>query len=696
MLKPEIIQKLHIFALSAFAFAQPLYDLLGSNAAFFTVRNNGVADILIFTLFLSLFIPAVLVLTIEATGLFGKSVRKFFHVFILALLFAIIVLPVLKQIPAINTLFTVIFASMLGAGFVFLYLNKPALQLFITYLSPAVLLFPLLFLFNSQTYHLLFPAEAPKIETTNIKSEIPIVMIIFDELPVSTLMSGEHQIDRKLFPGFASLAETATWYTNISIVAEYTIQAIPALLTGNFPSEKAHTDRPKYSFIDWLDLPSYQYHPKNLFTALSSQYELRVFETVSSLCPKSLCEHTYDRSVSLNRQLIDLFDDLFIVYQHIVLPRDMTKKLPRIDMDWSDFFINDLENFHDDLEEDDVASFQRFVDSLTPSNKPTLYFHHTTLPHGPWKYLPSGKSYESPDYSYALAGNLQWEKDANLREPYQRHLLQTMFADKLLANALNKLKQEDIFNDAIIIVTADHGASFKQGEPFREVNQNNYADIMDVPLLIKYPGQKEAVINATKIQSIDIMPILFDALNESYPWEIDGSTPNNKKRLGNDKLPIFLKKGRVKYILHEKSKKLETVEWKASLIGNNGVNGIYGGAEYIHLIGQNINIECARKISDLEITNKVNNFNSINLASNRIPASIMGVKPRKLLAETEVLAVTVNNRIAAVMPSTPVSAGTEYFHTMIDGEFIKNGDNLIDAYILNMSDKCRSQLPSNS
>ena len=67
----------------------------------------------------------------------------------------------------------------------------------------------------------------------------------------------------------------------------------------------------------------------------------------------------------------------------------------------------------------------------------------------------------------------------------------------------------------------------------------------------------------------------------------------------------------------------------------------------------------------------------------------MGVKPRKLLTETEVLAVTVNNRIAAVMPSISVSAGTEYFHTMIDGEFIKNGNNSIDTYILNVSDKCR-------
>ena len=46
MLSPSISYKLHLFTLAAFAFAQPLYDLLGKNAEFFPVRNNEVADIL--------------------------------------------------------------------------------------------------------------------------------------------------------------------------------------------------------------------------------------------------------------------------------------------------------------------------------------------------------------------------------------------------------------------------------------------------------------------------------------------------------------------------------------------------------------------------------------------------------------------------------------------------------------------------
>jgi len=688
MLKPAITYKLHIFSLSAFAFAQPLYDLLGKNAAFFTVRNNGVADIIIFTAFLSLLIPTALVFIIESVRLLSKKAWIFFHLFVVTLLVSIITLPILKQIPAINTIFTASFALLFSITFTFFYQKKNVLKLFLTYLSPAALIFPLIFLLNSQVYYLLFPPKLPEIEITSIKSTTPIVMIVFDELPVSTLMSDKYIIDNKLFPGFASLAKTATWYPNTSTVAESTIQAIPALLTGNLPPEKQSDDRPKLNFSDWLDLPSYQYYPRNLFTALNSQYELRVFETVSSLCPTTLCEPTFDFSMNLNLRLDELFNDLFLVYQHTVLPKDITRTLPRIDMNWSDFFVNDIEDFHDNIKENDAASFQRFINSLTPSNKPTLYFHHTTLPHGPWKYLPSGKNYKASSFLHALALNLVWKDDFDLREPYQRHLLQTMFADKLLSDAFNKLKQENIFDNSIIIVTADHGASFRHGEAFRSVGKNNYADIMDVPLFIKYPKQKNPSINVTQLQLIDVIPTLFKALGDKYPWKTDGTAADNKKVQDFEKMPIVQTNGDIKYINHNRNKKFETVEWKKNLIGNNGVNGIYGGPGYHHLIGQRIKTECARTLADIEIINTEKNFTYVMSDSNTIAASIRGTVPKNPLRDTEVLAITLNDNIAAILTSTSVSNDSKYFHTMIDERLVRNGNNHIDIYALEISGEC--------
>ncbi len=682
MLEPKTVLRLHIFTLSAFAFAQPLYDLLGKNAEFFPIRNNETADILALTVFLSLLVPAILVVITEAARLAGKSTWKLAHIFVVALLFVIIILPVLKEIPAITTAFTAVFALLLSATFVYLYKTKQAFQLFLTYLSPAILIFPLLFLLNSQVTYLLFPPDPPQVEVTDIKAETPIVMIIFDELPVSTLMSDKNKIDDKLFPGFAALAENSTWYTNATTVAEYTIQSIPSILTGNLPDENSKKDHSTYNLGDWMDIPTYQHYPRNLFTALGTQYELRVFETVTSLCPEEMCEHTYDYSMNLNHRLSDLLSDLFMVYLHIILPTDITKDLPRIDMGWDDFVAHNYDAFSDHIKKDDVNVFQSFIDSLTLSDRPTLYFHHTTLPHTPWKYLPSGKVYESLNLS------LSKKEVAGIREPYQRHILQSMFADRLLSNAIEKLKQENIFDRSIIIVTADHGASFKHDEAYRETSQNNYADIMDVPLFIKYPGQNNAIINTNRLQLTDVIPIIFNVLDSKYPWNIDGTYPDDSTTHTSNKLPIVKENGTTSYITHNPDKKLETIEWKSKIIGNIGVSGIYGGPEHWHLIGQRINMECAREITDARIIDEEKNFSEVDLSSNKIISSIKVTTPASPLAENEVLAVSINSNIAAIITSNLIPTNTDYMYTMIDPQQIKSGDNHVNVYALDISDKC--------
>ena len=685
---PSITYKLHILTLSAFAFAQPLYDLLGKNAEFFPVRNNESTDILLLIVLLSVLLPAALAGIVEAGRIFGRRLWEILHLCLITLLVTIITLPALKNIPAISTAFTYIFASLIGIAFAYFYLKKGAMRLFLTYLSPASLIFPVLFIFNSQVSHLLFQAEPPELEATNIKSKTPIVMIIFDELPVSTLMSEKYQIDRNLFPGFASLAATSTWYPNTATVAEYTVQAIPAILTGNLPSGNSGADIPKHNLEDWLDIPSYRSHPRNLFTALGSNYDLRVFETVSSLCPESLCIHSQDHKEPLKQRLAELCSDLFIVYLHIVLPKDAASRIPRIDMNWADFVGNNFDNIHHEIKSDDVNRFEHFIRSLTPSNKPALYFHHSTFPHNPWKYLPSGNEYDLLDYSHALSTELVWMNDADLREPYQRHLLQTMYADRLLGEALGKLKTEGIYDEAIIIVTSDHGASFKHNESFRSVSQNNYADIMDIPLFVKYPKQYTASIDTTRLQSIDIIHVLFSAIGEAFPWKTDGNASivasTNTKR----QLPVFPKKGTVKYINHDPERKFDTVAWKKTLFGNTGIRGIYGGPDHAHLIGQSINKECSKELTDITVFGQGENIISIDPSSGKINSLVKIMTPEKPPTQTDLVAVIVNNEIAAILPEYSLSRNTEYFYTMIHEKPLKSGINHVSISRLHTPEKC--------
>ena len=100
-----------------------------------------------------------------------------------------------------------------------------------------------------------------------------VVMFVFDELPTVALLDGRGQIDAELYPNFARVAAMSTWYRNNTSVASFTMQAVPAILTGRLSSS---------SSADRAD-------DENLFTLLAGSYEMHVQEQITRLCPDEVC-----------------------------------------------------------------------------------------------------------------------------------------------------------------------------------------------------------------------------------------------------------------------------------------------------------------------------------------------------------------------------------------------------------------------
>ena len=69
--------------------------------------------------------------------------------------------------------------------------------------------------------------EAADVRVGNPKR---VVFVVFDELPTESLLDGSGRVDAELFPNFARLAATSTWYRNESTVAPYTQTAVPAIV----------------------------------------------------------------------------------------------------------------------------------------------------------------------------------------------------------------------------------------------------------------------------------------------------------------------------------------------------------------------------------------------------------------------------------------------------------------------------------
>ena len=93
---------------------------------------------------------------------------------------------------------------------------------------------------------------------------------------MQTILNRDGHIDPELYPNFAALAADGVWYRNTTTAANYTTYAVPANLTGRVPEDNRSAVASE--------------HPENLFTMLAGQFDLDVIETVTKLCPTSLCD----------------------------------------------------------------------------------------------------------------------------------------------------------------------------------------------------------------------------------------------------------------------------------------------------------------------------------------------------------------------------------------------------------------------
>ena len=180
---------------------------------------------------------------------------------------------------------------------------------------------------------------------------------------------------------------------------------------------------------------------------------------------------------------------------------------------------------------------QHIWECLKPSERPLFCFTHLVLPHYPWTFLPSGDQYQSdfswpsiPAGSHGELGEV-WDDDPQtvLRNEH-RYRLQVGYVDRFIGQLLDRLQESKMLNESLLIVTADHGVSFRSGHSRRVPDADNLADIVSIPLFIKYPGQTEGRIDDRNIESVDLLPTVADVLGLQLPEPVDGTSALHERR----------------------------------------------------------------------------------------------------------------------------------------------------------------------
>jgi hypothetical protein len=678
----------------AFAFAQPLFEVLSDNAAFFAIRGSEPTDIVVFAIGLVLLPPLVLTAVETVATAVSPELGRGLHLAIVGLLLAVLALQVLDRLPGDPPGPVLIALAVVASGLAAtIYARARPVRSALTLLAPAPLLFLAVFLFVSPVSRLVFPSEGGA-QVADVPVGHPIVMVVLDQFPLPTLLSGDGSIDAERYPNFAALARGSYWFRNTAATSDLTELAVPAILTGVRP--------------DPSDLPILHDHPDNLFTLLGRSHDLHVTETVTHLCPRALCRVSRP---GFGDRMDSLLSDVRVVALRMVLPSDLDDELPSVAGRWQGFDagddvaggataleaterVADLRNLQNRRE-----LFGRFVDSIEPDAgaRPPFHFIHLLLPHFPFEYLPSGRSYGNANLIVGLDDELNWSDDpAAVERAYQRHVLQAGFVDRQLGELVRRLQSTGLYDRSMIVVTADHGATFRPGAPLLGWGSDTVYDMLPVPFFVKAPGQRRGRPVDAHLQTIDVVPTIAELLEVQVPWKLSG-----RSGLGADA-------DRQAGLLHHPGEDprpfsfarfdrelRDALDRKLDLFGSGPIESVYRVGPRRDLLGRHAREFSTAHLPGLRATlDRPVAFDVVPASSSFVPAHVTAELSGPGAGEPRVVAIALNGRIAAVARSVP-QRGTDRarLSAILPEDAFRPGGNRLQVLALASSGRSASVAP---
>jgi hypothetical protein len=507
----------------------------------------------------------------------------------------------------------------------------------------------------------------------------PLVAVLFDELPVTSLMDDRGRVDAARYPAFGALARDSTWFRNAYAIYDSTERAQPAIFDGNYPSEDK--------------LPTSSDHPNSIFTLFAKTHGLNVSEEATSVCPRDLCkDERLDESYG--SRMGSMSEDLGLVWLHVVSPPGIEADLASVSENWGNFggdepagggAPGDKPDTRSNLNRNRNKRFDSWISDIRPSNRPALNFKHTLLPHVPWQYLPSGKQYRrtARDPIPGLSSEA-YNDQGQLDSLYQRHLLQLGFADYELGKLVRHLKRNGLYDKSLIVVAADHGVAFDRGQrDRRRLSRRNAEKISPIPFFLKAPGQKEGRIDPAYAETVDILPTIFDVLDVRPRVRMDG-----RSALGRE-----VRRRRTIRILERNSfeplrfsaaewerRKRRVVERQLRLFGVGR-----DGPLRLFRIGPNQEL-LSRAVGELPVTRgsgarfvAPEEYRNVDLRSPTVPVHVTGYLDEVPTGRD--LAVAVNGRIRAVTRSFKLATRDDVlFAAMVPEQSFHQGRNRVEVF----------------
>ncbi|HZP12768.1 MAG TPA: sulfatase [Nevskiaceae bacterium] len=162
--------------------------------------------------------------------------------------------------------------------------------------------------------------------------------------------------------------------------------------------------------------------------------------------------------------------------------------------------------------------------------RPLFLWTHFTSPHQPYlppapflhRFLASDEFTTVPDFlnpHFFYRPEQQTAVD-HMRLRYDEYVAYT---DDGVGSYVQRLDEAGLLDNAIVIITADHGESFEKGWN-EHAGPMLHQALIHVPLLIRLPGQQQGRHIQSNAEQADLLPTLLELLHLPIPERADGES----------------------------------------------------------------------------------------------------------------------------------------------------------------------------
>lgn len=333
-----------------------------------------------------------------------------------------------------------------------------------------------------------------------------VVFVVLDSARKDRVSAFGH--DRETTPAFDEIASEATVYENAFVPAPWTLPSHCSMFTGRLPSEHGITN----GFTDRrLELPSE--YPTIAEQLSGRGYATAGFSNNPWVGQLSGLNRGFDRfvewdleisrdgEVTSSRALDDVYSAL-----HSALGRAAGQ--PHVLLKRRFFTSNLIERANEWLaatEERPSFTFMNLMEAHSPYYPPGDAFRELGLD-APGLVEPRALNARLLAYVLGRA-DLSPDRRNRVMEYYDASL---RYQDGKLDELLTQLRSRDLYDDALIVICADHGKTL--GEYDRDATPPHYIrDInVNVPLLIKRPNQQRGQRVEDPVELTDLFETIVD------------------------------------------------------------------------------------------------------------------------------------------------------------------------------------------